>query len=61
MKLKNFVIIFIVGLFLGNIIQTQISFAQDQTINNQTAIQSVKDADGNVLYNGTIYHIFFHS
>lgn len=61
MKFNFFTIIFIVCLFFGNITQTQISFAQDQTINNQTASQQVKDADGNVLYNGTVYHIFFHS
>lgn len=44
------------GFFLGNIGQTHIIFAQDQTISKQ-----VKDIDGNILYNGTIYHIFFHS
>jgi len=61
--MKNFIFItFLTAiLFFGNIIHIHTSFAQDQNIDNQILSKQVKDTDGNILYNGTIYHIFFHS
>ena len=57
MKLYFFTIVCILVIFFGNIIQAQTSFAQEQIIDNQVAIQKTKDTDKNVLYNGTVYHI----
>ena len=61
MKFYRFIIVIILGLLFGNIALAQISLEEDQSGNNQIISQQSKNSDENVLYNGTIYHIFFHS
>ena len=61
MKFFIFTTLLTVILLFGNILQTHASSTEVQHIDSQTTSTQVKDADGNVLYTGTIYHIFFHS
>ena len=61
MKINVSVFVFITFLLFGNTTQIYASVIQDQKINNQIALSIAKDTNGNVLYNGKIYHIFFHS
>ena len=61
MKTSIFTIFLIIILFLGNIIKVSASDIKDQIINVGTTVLPEKNAEGNVLYKGDIYHVFFHS
>ena len=48
-------------IFLSNKEQSLISYTKSQLANAESAFLPSKDMEGNVLYNGNVDHIFFHS
>ncbi len=61
MKIFTSIVVFAFTLLFGSIVQAQGSFFPEQIKNNQSISSPIEGKEDNILYKGTIYHIFFHS